>query len=138
MYSFNEFFIVDFYLQINESWHIPRASLGSISSSQSGSQKSYSNPSTMKYNKKSKHHLGQQNRGYHSEDYDDSSTEDAEKKRQRRRTMESRKIRDIDKTDRKNNANETVDGIKRGSHSSQGSTASNQSSHVSSNSNILY
>lgn len=112
-----------FIFQINKPWHIPRASLGGSTSSQSGSQISRSISSSVKYPGK---HVGYKNRGYHSEG-NDSITDQERKKR--KTAANCRKIRDIDKNP-DGNGDETNDGIKRGSQSSQGSTDSNHSSHV--------
>lgn len=111
------------------SWHIPRASLGSTTASSSGgSQKSHGKHSA----------TGQKNRGYQS-DGDNGETSRRQRKQRRSGVLATavggrRQInRDIDKNpDGPQTGNETiVGGIKRSSQSSQGSTDSNHSSHVS-------
>ncbi|KAG4079647.1 hypothetical protein HA402_010427 [Bradysia odoriphaga] len=115
---------------INKQWHIPRASLGGSTSSQSGSQISRSISSSVKYPGKNG---GYKNRGYQSEGSD--SIPDKERKK-RKTAANCRKIRDIDKHPA-GIGDETNDGVKRGSQSSQGSTESNHSSHSASSGSLL-
>ncbi|KAJ6640800.1 hypothetical protein Bhyg_05732 [Pseudolycoriella hygida] len=115
---------------INKQWHIPRASLGGSTSSQSGSQISRSISSSVKYPGR---YGGYKNRGYHSEGNDSTADQDRKK---RKTAANCRKIRDIDKNPA-GMADETNDGSKRGSQSSQGSTDSNHSSHSASSGSLL-
>lgn len=116
---------------MNEPWSIPRASLGSISSNTS--QKTHSNPSSVKihnYNKS----RGHTNRGYLSEG-SDLEQDYRNKTRQPSKTLiELRHKFDEYSNIRRNRVisnNGDIIGLKRGSRSSQGSTDSNHSSHVS-------
>lgn len=126
---------------MNEPWHIPRASLTSISNSEN-SQQSHSNSSS--YKSQTKKIRGQTNGGYNSEG---GSTDPEHEKKQRlnrlknvqqqnlqqkqSNTLEKLQNRFDDYSSRRIKTNESNVVPKRGSRSSQGSTDSNHSSHVS-------
>lgn len=137
---------------MNESWHIPRASLSGPSSSataassSSGSQKSNSNPSTMRkhYSRSFCHVDGRLNYGFqnsenasrrlYSIDIDigdrDSSRQQVP---QRPRSHSGARL-----SRSKSVTNDNImSGIKRGSRSSQGSTDSNNSTQSNSSVSLL-
>lgn len=128
---------------MNEPWSIPRASLGSNSNGSNSSNKSNSNPSSIKvHSKKSRGHT---NPGYSNEENlpSGSSGSDQERKRPPSKTLEELQNKFDEFSSRSkyssvnihskngNNDEKQVVTPKRGSRSSQGSTESNHSSHVS-------
>lgn len=140
---------------MDEPWSIPRASLGgSVSSSQSNSQNSSvkihkNNKSTTSSLNRQHNNGGQSNRGYYSEGSESEYERQKQLKHQQRARQPSKTLAELqnkfeelkrirggsldngDGSGRGAGSSGDTGTPKRGSKSSQGSTDSNHSSHVS-------